>query len=1315
MEQVVSDIGNEYSNVEGSQDPLPMMSLPNEFDTSVTLLYKSAYLNQVPTRLLVRDPTTKQFIYFIEYMDTLYRQGDPWPEIATDILEINPAITLSDIKIAIIVILQEEYPDQDYYEQVDQAIISVDQSTTKRYQSNQQMISDLDAWNLQVQSDYNEELPIMTKINNVQSILSQNPITPDEFPLSPINIITTTTSFKPRLVSNPNSRIDARYGIDIFDSMVVSPYVPFIEYHNDLGEVVYKVYTGDKIGDDPNYSVSATSMAIQVKSANTIYIRLWLGDPESTEPAALKNASKDSFFEARYNLNANVLIVDTPVDAFSLRRNLVKDPKIAFNRLQDAMPSLVLGNGTQIKVKGDFDIWGFTRSSTPSPFISSGINFDESTFLHMILVEDFANVYFYVEENIKPFALKHRFDIHYRSLYTDFLTDETKTKNAYISNYSSVTATLTHRINSQDRTVDLQDTKATLPINTSYLHLGISEAESIEEINRFVKVFCTILKIYQGTVESLRVNYRSIIPGFDDLEEMVMQQRKSNITVTEDSGRKVITKTYKGERNLTLLQKAAADIFVKNYSRQCPTPHPIPIDPDKIDDWRNTTVVINGVEHPRQVMPFPHDNPKVYLVCNDDQKPFPGVKANRILSNIDKYPYIPCCYASDQTNNSTYLDYMRGVKPTKNLGAKGETLISTLKVISTYKFGQLPIEISKLLSLYSPDSKILRHGIPQSPSSLLEAVCIAIDHDDYIQTPEADRMDYIVDLRLHIANNINISLIKQEMYNYRDEDIYSMISDPEIFLDPYLFYRAIEETFNINIFVFTKSGKDPILELPRHKIFHARPPRLDRASVLIFKNWGTESDNLTFPHCELIVDHDINSDVITKIFDSNMTQLCTNILRQVASTINWHIDFDQSIIPYSNVYYKLDSLADIDADPVAQYLDSNGKVRAFIMEHNKQRFTMIVIPAQPENLPGITLSQLPPGDYALITKLKGQFSGVTYNQQNQVNGLWYNSNGLENCEYYPIQAVNLGTAPLPLGPEPPLIAFGKDRTNRLTLLRRVLNIVTQLIHWVYVITINNTGIRDSFEFEKNFIRVYSGPVTDSSTFYDISKVPRILPAYNDPGAAIAYMSNYIPTLFDGQTRKIIMYNNDFAIKMVSYLKDFTNVKHIPMVIENYYEGIDNFKPLPNGKIFTSTKELYYWINSHKTDTDYDNRFTVRKSITIALASTEDPYLFEDQDKKIYIVQNLSSHDMRYALFIAKYWSDNKINLGYTPISSYLDTVPDLSNLPHVIYTMGPNNIPVPYQDHSNGNPNYLRIFYYGTQAEFIRRDTVRYAAFLELL
>lgn len=680
--------------------------------------------------------------------------------------------------------------------------------------------------------------------------------------------------------------------------------------------------------------------------------------------------------------------------------------------------------------------------------------------------------------------------------------------------------------------------------------------------------------------------------------------------------------------------------------------------------------------------------------------------------------------------NSNYRAYVENRIIEEEQGAKAEKKISTRKILVPGKFAFLPRAVENIVKRYSDEYvDMVRYGIVHTPNSLLHCVCTAVDDPNYLTQKSDDAKEaYVTRIRQHMLATIRPALLKQELYDYTDNEIMEIFRDNDKFLDPDLFYRAVEETFNVNIYVFSPppaAGDETELgamEVPRFKIFHARPLRIHRPTVCIIKNEGSESDALEYPQCELIVDYDENNLQIMKLFGPEMAEACHSALQETIKTMTWNVLPNNTFEVHSNIYYYIDHLSLFQAPAVSQFIDDNGKMRALTLNlGGGQLMTVATIPSQPENLPVTSEMQRISSDIAI--RIFGNPTAVTRNGDGNIDGLWFQIMDIVHGEYVPVIPTprinaelplgnlnNREIGQLPLGPPNPIISTGTPVTSRLSRLRRTLNIITQLVRWLYELARSKQNI-DPDIFASQFMSVDNAPVADSANYYDLSNVPRRLPNVETVQEAIRLMQPLAPTLFN--QGRIVMYNAVFTDRIIKMLRDYSNLRidlppdHIEF-LDNFYETESDFMSVPNSKIFTNEKDLTAWLLSLKSSENYSRYFNIRTKIEIAMGFSPDPFMYQDEDGKIYIIQNVVGGTMAKAIAVANTWHGFRVNIGYNPTP--LDIVPI-----HMVYGLSPASTLIPIEDNTNGADVFLKLLYYGTQADKAMGKDGRYAAILEIL
>lgn len=1308
-----------------------------EYDNDITLMYKAANLFGYVTRLIIVRPKTEEdfnqeissdtvvFELLPDFVANLIQQNVIAPEIYNIVVELNSKINIDDVAMSYYIYFyrkdNSEGITRDYYSLINEVYKEINNSEdVDKFSDERTLAIFYTTWAEQNKTGSlrSKEENRLDQIIEVQNTLDKVKHDERNFPVidfSPININSKIMAFFPTIQDRSANMDD---GLDIFNNSITSRYVPYIKYNDKYDKSYFRVYVGSKVEREPNFSML---IAPQDKTTdrNTIYLTLWLGDPFNSGEGDLYNAPRESFQLITYNLNTNLLKIEVPTGV-GIRKGLLDDEYSAYNRCQNAIPHVTIGNGKRIKVRGEFDIWNF--------------EYEECTFLDDILNSPVMNVYLYVEENMTAFANKKRLDIHYRSIFSDEREGATQIEEQHISNSAAVSMKFNQKITIPDQVLNIVEPrtqeifKIKSPNLIPYIHVNITQAESEEVVEGFLKILQLLLRFYNSRkAYFFNTNYLSYIPEFSQLADLITASK-----LTKGEQKKIASKP-KGKRigdklDLTFktnLKSAAPEIFVKHYGRTCQNP-PIIIGENEIEQWRNKLTTAGEY---RSILKFPAYDPvntnlpppiQYTFVCPTDVLPYPGVRENKKCGNRGIYPYVPCCFQKDQQKgrkNPTKLQkYLAKINPDFTKGAKAEDELNTDKILSADSSAMLPKALAYLLSEYNMDNaNIVRYGIGfvGSTNSLLHCILIAIEDRAYLNLNTFEqREQYARLMRTYIAQTIKPSLLKQELFDYSDEEIVELLGNNDKFLDPSLVFRALEEIFSINIYTFsltTHSRSVPSIVVPRFKIFHSHPLRINRHTVLIIKNEGSESNNLAFPHCELITDYNkINKNAI-KLFKIRMTEICQRIMQESLKTLTCEYEFNnKSFDIRSNIYYYIDHIPLFELKPISQIIDVHGKMRAINFDLGQNRFmTTIIIPSQPENL--VSSTHIYRTTIEIATYIFGLPSTKTINKEGLIDGLWFKMLDIDEAEYIPIEPYN-DILDIPVGSPNPLETQGINLTSRINKLKRDLNIIKQLIVWLYKLSQLTYDI-DPIIFVTKFMVLNNTEVEDSSTFYNLSRIPRKLPIVSVIEDGISQLSPLAPTLFDNG--KIVMYNAAFANSMIKFLQDYHESSvGLPVIIsnfiDNYYDNEGDFIQIPNSKIFLSGKDVELWLNSYKTSQNYKKFYNVHNTINQVFQEKIEPYLYEDEDQHIYVIQNVRAGSIYRAFSLGITWKAENINRGY-----YVEQTETIPN--YMVYIRSSDSHLIPIDDHTNDSSDFVRILYYGNIDSYISKSTVNlYAAILPI-
>ena len=996
-------------------------------------------------------------------------------------------------------------------------------------------------------------------------------------------------------------------GLDIWNLTYLSHHVPFVRYNSR--DTVSKVYL-ERLPDNLTAIIPAN-----IYQSETISATVHLTGQEPTTARALSKA----YTTIVYDLDSNTLSVPIPDTS---------DPEIyqrTIDRIGDSFP-LALENIHYGRVGGVFVVYD--------------IAFNNAILLDMILSTPVFNSYLYVDES--DGIPKDKITILYRS---------------FNQQRESVRVSLSRGIVSEKRQLTLLDSQSNpalydVNVGTPFVTVNIAHADNLDTAHRFMEIFRRLLSYY--------VTYHADVT---DTYQSFLGRSFAPVTLEAKKIPGVTTDVFVNGLSYQL-PLVAPHIFVKNYSRTCQSAHkPAIIQPEYILQYTSQTFNKSGKEYHRQVLPYPKDNPEIYVVCPTDAYPFPGVKASR-LSNMDKYPYIPCCYEDDQTTKagSDYNRFYRDNQLKPKSSTRHHKLL-TNKVLEPGRIGSLSDSITTLLhrDISLNGLELSRYGVDIGPNSFLYCACIANNDPDYWKAENKEQ--YIRQLRTRLAG-FSPNLVKQELYDLTDEEIVARITDTDSFFDPSIFYRLVEEAFNVNVYVFypaPNKGTEPGgIELPRHRLFHVQPLR-QRPCLLILKHRGGGSDALPQPQCELIV-ASVDKQY-QMIYGPQMSQILFQASNAMNEVYTW---FPNPVSTHSNFYSLVDYTV-MFPNPTAQFIDSYGKLRALTSDG----ITVCFPPSQPVNLPKMEEP----------TRVKASVIIDKYGTPSAVDrdrGLWYPLGDVANALYFPIEPGTLQLNGIEQGPLDPLFASRRvGKVDRVRLLKRVLRILLQYILWTFALLseqMNRSPTRSSHlvsnhspntlvaDYLRQWVTVGNGE-QDDLQLYDLTNVKRILPTVSTVRQAIDYINNTVPGMI--MNNRIYLPDSKVArgveYYLNSYLANTRPEQRKPIkTIDGLYEETIDFIQQPSTAIFLKQSDLDKWMNSVSLERA---RVTdIRDKLTAEYSDMRQPYLYKTPDNDVYLVQNTSRGSVIQALQIAVDWSLHAINDGYEAIDYNGE-----SN--HVIYTI----------------------------------------------
>jgi hypothetical protein len=1240
----------------------------SEFDTLYTLRIKKAYQQQIPYKFILYNG--EAYISLFDFIGNgvddnqkiveIYKAAEPYLTdldykdfyiayyyVAKDKLNTNDESLFQKINTLIDEINLDNRQNNDVLEQNNLAL--------SQYQNVSELLEDINFWSSNFQEEIIKNQKLYESLITSQKILENTK--PVDIKMNSINIIGSKLEFNPKFVNLDSEEITPEDGIEIFDQLIPSINIPFIQYNDPLGKPYYKIY--EELSLNFDNIIPTTS---ETRKANYIYFKVSV----IKDIKDIKNDAetiKKNYELCSYNLIKNKLTVNV----FSEEKDIV------VNRIRSGFKYVNVGEYKETSIKGEFYV----------PDV--GFNFSN---LHYLLFND------------------NHPDEDLNGVFSNYVFID-ETKNTFINSPAQKMSLKYKTLGNKEEDEEKEETEDDFySINPSALTLKFKQysssfsfikAKNMETLVQFIKIFSRLITIYKEYDEYIYDMFSEVIPELKTVEKKEI--------VSE-----LIDEKIKNLRNI------APDVFTKGtvgYSRLCSCDHqPIIVSDDsEAKDWRNKTFIDKkeNEEKYRQIATYPPKKEEALFrfTCPTDERPYPYLVENNTEENSETYPYVPCCGKEDKLDDFYNIYYKEDKEKIKSYKSYE---INTIKVLEYKRTGKVPSQIQNLLSSYNTDEKyeFNRIGTVRSVNSLIHCIMISLQdiNDDATEYRNLDnneqREEFCKSIRKKMINSFpDLNVYKQELYDISIEEIKDKLENENEFLDPALYYRGLEELYNINIFTFVPESdgtKEPSIEIPRHKFTHIRPDRPERDSIIIFKHNGGESEDLRYSQCELIFnsgklkDTDIEKkeDIDKKgrgrpkkeekqkealtasekseyFFGINMTNILYQTLEKFSKSYIFSFSKNPDgletnkiqirLNPYSSVFYN-----DILRSPIkiiSQFIDGYGKTRIINIKVAQYKISLFVPPTQPFNV----VSSL--DVYTTTSEVVSTIFGEP--KKTIKEGFWYSIIDYEYGLFIP--CVTKSTAIIP---EAPVLYKNTekreiDSITKYRNIKKYYNWFRNLVIW----GLRSNGVLDLKDLNNlpKYIKIVDK--------IDYNVGPKILDRRLPKNQNFSYLHNWWPEYFTKDNKvKMTVSLYDKMYKMIK--RDYTIKDGLSLAPEKYlqdiYETEEDFMKYINSRLIIGINHLEMWRKQRKSGVSTEA--IIYKDLTkTSLLNQEEPFLYLMEsmtgESKIYIIQNIKTGNILRASFVSKTWVDSKYNIGAYVSDEEIQNIEN-EKFETVIYTINPS-------------------------------------------
>lgn len=1210
-------------------------------------LLKIAKEKKVPSTLLIKKKGTdklsidnvndlisisKKYSTFKEYMKKL----DNYVNIDnTDILQDNKTLLYAYTRIEVSS-FNATYINEIINEIKNYGITTI-LSTIKESNKNKPILfkRSLDSLSLSIESTLKKESLELEQIHMMNEILEmKNEIDAFDF-------ITTEVTYSVPLedVYNDGSEIQ------LFDQIICDEFMPYIVYNEPvkisegkdsdikfgIGERKFKIHTSKNLA-----KLSAKSWTEKSKIPGTIFIKFYIGDEELLYSED-KNIPNIDYSEAIYYFSSNELEIN-----FLPSRSI--DIQDLIDKILDRFTGIRFSdNIKQKKVKGYY--------------VVDNLLVNKYFFSDFVSRDEYMNKLFYIDEYGKPFSMKERLTIHMGTEYKSTNVSITMSNGKLQSNIMLIRNGRREYMNK----------------SKDYLQIKISKSKSetislltMEILNRFLTIYAT---------EWGKGENEAILDWYD----LYMGDFLQSYQLDELDVKKTVERKFDEKMNkLNRLKSVLPEIFSQEgSSRNLVTvkTRPLVINNEDIPKYEKMKIRLkNGKRIPVQMMWYPPftDNPQFMIVADEADHPYLGLDPNPYDSK-DIYPYVPKTYTSSGKLEIDENHYVVNILRDKSTSASSNILTSDI-IISPDGLGTVGGKIKDILLT----DNLFRVGMVSSKSSLLHCIIYSLVEDEYLDMTKEEREDYILEERKRIYDHLLdedtdlfAEVSKQELYDYYVDDIIEMIGDPDVFLDPALFYRILEEYYDINIFTFTNSKlkDESFLEIPRNKYFHDRPLKNNgRRNVIIYKHSKIILSRQSFPQCELIVE-DTGYERYTIFEDKQILSNFNNIIQQMTSTKVFDMEKKEYSNSYSNNFRYEDFFKVKGLYYDSQIIDLYGKMRCLNLGYKDKEYSIFGNLSYPLNIPEYDEPFYAEYEDAISfitdvlgTKFKVSNIRITVNDTKMINGIWFNISNKKSDNYEDMY-ITLNPV-LFLGDNDKILeSYSIEHKRVYSGYQEETYSISQKIH-IYSKVVNimiqvcKLLLIKYGKSSRKFVNRYM--IVDPSKTYTLDNIKRKInikkenPTFRD---YFRYFSRYSFVEKVDEDYKIVV-DSEKAKESISYMlsdfyKDIKNKNNIPNYFENFYISEEDFTKNESCKIFINENSYIQWINmvNNNLDKIYEG------SLPNDIIMSRDPITYKIGDL-FFILQNVIDFNEKRAMNVLYEWKVNKKNIGYEASRISKDNIPN---------------------------------------------------------
>lgn len=647
------------------------------------------------------------------------------------------------------------------------------------------------------------------------------------------------------------------------------------------------------------------------------------------------------------------------------------------------------------------------------------------------------------------------------------------------------------------------------------------------------------------------------------------------------------TQNMKTGQRLLALQKQLPDVFSGGYASVCSQEfQPYIVTEKEAAALKKKFKKAGGKNVDKLILEFEGKLFACYDPSLEREHIWPRMKNN--TKGSEKYPQVPCCY----------ITMGKGPAKTKKIKYNPRDIthiFSPPKKAEPGRYGELPINMAFVSD--GVDGRVLRYGIKNDPQSIFYCLEYAFN-DDFLKNP-SQMQQKVVEVKEKMIDS-NMNLTKQETYAIDTDNLKMMLESDTDFIDPRLFLRLLEKTYETNIYLFSSEDNGKYI-IPDAKYAYLPSAKIYDRSVVI--NMFPMARGYEY-YCELVVIYD--DDQITKVHSNSPFE---RKIKEVSAEVNKiYVLAPEAIFPYTNK----SSFA-----PISQYIDNNGKCRMI----NFDKGSVVVPPMAPFDLKISSILVTMKKDDALALAVKNEWKLEMQDVRNKkVIGFWFSVNSVNGYFYIPVKK----TSPIkkiPASPSylpDPIRSFSRSRLENMNNARRLAEILKQY-------TLFEASHRVSDEDTTEMFVVKKGHS------YDIKKIGKKL----ERGGQM-YSNGKLIVHSESMRKRLAYFLKRYEINDYQDLLRYKDRK----LMKDFYRTLSDFRENKNQLVFLSLDSIEDWAKYEKKDFCIQSYFEERSRL---------PYFYRNfsiNNNEICIVQHVIDGDLKRACAVSEKWETDRINTGF---------------------------------------------------------------------